>query len=98
MLLSDKHRRSGDPCRDSEEDTVATFDTCYEDGDFDEYLVDATNGMEREWEVDDEGAVLTPPRLVRRIQNPYKKTLQSSASVELKKRKTPDGGDSLKPG
>ena len=42
---------------DSDDDSMATFDTV----DLDEYLIDVTEGMDREWDIDDQEAVLTPP-------------------------------------
>ena len=41
---------------DKEVDSMATFDTM----DLNEYLVDVTDGMEREWEMEEHGVVLTP--------------------------------------
>ena len=70
VLLSDKERRSGDPGETVEEGSVDTFDPCWDDGDYDEYLVDATDGMEREWDVGAQGAELTPPSQTR-VRNPY---------------------------
>ena len=70
VLLSDKERHSGNPGESVDEKTVATFDTYLEDGAYDEYLVDATEGMEREWELGEQGAELTPPSQIR-VRNPY---------------------------
>ena len=44
----------------SDDDSMATIDSL----DLHEYLVDATDGMEREWEFGDWEAVQTPPRQV----------------------------------
>ena len=58
-ILSAKERLRGS-VGNTEEDSMATFDTI----DLEEYLVDATDGMDREWDIDgDGGAVQTPLRL-----------------------------------
>ena len=81
VLLSDKDRRSGNPGESVEEASLETFDPCWEDRDYDEYLVDATDGMEREWEVGDQGAVQTPPLEIR-VRNPYLKQTDDHGRVD----------------
>ena len=71
--------------------TVGTFDTVLDMMDLDEYLVDATDGMEREWDIVDQGAGLTSP-----IRNPYKRNpawVGHHGGYELNKRKPPDRGE-----
>ena len=70
VLLSDRERRSGNPVENVDDSSAATFDTALEDGDYDEYLLDATDGMERECDMGDQGAVLTPLQQTR-VRNPY---------------------------
>ena len=93
VLLSDRRRRSGAPLADDDgAESDATFDTWYEEEDKDEYLVDATDGMEREWDLGQEGAVLTSPHQERE-RNPYIRRLEEHGALELKKRKPPDAGN-----
>ena len=87
VLLSDRIRSRRGSCEDDDEESVATFDTM----DLAEYLVDATDGMDREWDIGEEGAVQTPPEFVEgeevhtrcKVSNPYKKaggTIQQDIS------------------
>ena len=77
VLLSDRIRSRRGPSEEEEVESVATFDTI----DLAEYLVDATDGMDREWDIEEQGAVQTPPEYVEveevhprcRVRNPYKK-------------------------
>ena len=77
VLLSDRLRSRRGPDEEGGLGSVETFNTM----DLVEYLVDATDGMDREWDIVDEGAVQTPPPVVEmeevhprcRIRNPYKK-------------------------
>ena len=57
VLLSDRIRERKDSQEACDEDSVMTYDTM----DLAEYLVDATDGMDREWDIGDAGVVLTPP-------------------------------------
>ena len=92
VLLSDRRRKSGNPVEeDDDSGSVATFDTWYDEEDRQEYLVDATEGMEREWELGQEGAELTSPQ-PERERNPYIRRLEEHGALELKKRKPPDEG------
>ena len=82
VLLSDRMRQRRDPHRESVGVSTVTYDTL----DLAEYLVDATDGMDREWDIENAGAVQTPPQTVEvraegahvraarcKPQNPYKK-------------------------
>ena len=77
VLFSDRVRSRRGPDGDGELDSVETFSTM----DLAEYLVDATDGMDREWDIDNAGAVLTSASFVEveevhprcSIRNPYKK-------------------------
>ena len=80
VFLSDRERQSGNPVEEVEKSPLATFDTWYMDGDLDEYLVDATDGMEREWEMGAGEAELTPPVEIR-VQNPYIKKNKDKAGI-----------------
>ena len=101
VLLSDRIRGRRGQREVQDDSSVDTFDTM----DLAEYLVDATDGMDREWDVDDWGAVQTPPRPMEielqealddgrrgKVRNPYKKVRAVNGSVELNKRKPPDRG------
>ena len=85
VLLSDRTRGRGRGTSD-EERTVGTFDTEYDMMDYVDYLVDTTDGMDREWDIGEQGAVLTPS-----IRNPYKSEIGHHGGYELNKRKPPDG-------
>ena len=70
VLLSDKHtRRSGNVAveeedsnvAEKEEDSIATFDVTFDTSDLAEYLLDATDGMDREEDIVDGGTVQTSP-------------------------------------
>ena len=82
VLLSDRIRSRRDPHGNSEGESTVTYDTM----DLAEYLVDATDGMDREWDIGNAGAVQTSPHTAEgrnveqlegliegRVRNPYKK-------------------------
>ena len=79
------------PSRAEEEDSVGTVETM----DLDEYLVDATDGMDREWDIGDGEAVLTPPLVRDDIclgHSRESNNIGDLRNADLKKRKPPDGG------
>ena len=87
VLFSDKvRRRNGMRTEEVEEGTVGTFDTDRDILEFDEYLVDDTDGMGREWDMFDQGVGQTPP-----TRNPYLRKIRHQGGYELNKRKPPDG-------
>ena len=68
-----QHSRSLNMQEEEDDDSTATFSTV----DLEEYLLDVTDGMDREWDIDDGGAVLTSPR-----QSVCSKDGQSGSEVQ----------------
>ena len=86
MLFSDKvRRRNGTGVVEDEEGTVGTCDTDRDIMEFNDYLVDDTDGMGREWDMFDQGVGQTPP-----TRNPYLRKIRHQGGYELNKRKPPD--------
>ena len=88
VLLSDRNT-----CRNATEDgdetsSVATFDTWFDKLDSDEYLVDATDGMDREWDIMD--AVVEVETQSGSVRNPYTRNVSHPGGFKLNKRKPPD--------
>lgn len=54
VLLSGRKKGGTSKWVEDGEESVATFDTWFDDMDMEEYLVDAIDGIEREWDITDE--------------------------------------------
>ena len=85
VLLSDRRNRSSTGPDQDDGESVGTFDTWYEEEEFEEYLVDATDGMDREWDILGNVGVYTGS-----VRNPYVKPIGHPGIIELNKRKPPD--------
>ena len=82
---------------DTDDDSMQSFDSV----DLQEYLIDATDGMNRDLVMADVGAVLTPPMNIEINNNTHGDPIAGNMRIidsyfgneELTKRKPPDGDD-----